>query len=53
MLSNMKGVKMTGLTDDLRTSIEDSRVQEIKRSKKFRELLIIKTTLCNSVSAKA
>jgi hypothetical protein len=53
MLSNMKGVKMTGLANDLRASIEDDRAQEIRRSKKFRELLIIKTTLCNSISAKA
>ncbi|TVY94269.1 ABC transporter, partial [Lachnellula willkommii] len=40
MLSAMKGVKMSGLTDILFTTIHDLRREELRISKKFRKLLI-------------
>ncbi|TVY85161.1 ABC transporter [Lachnellula suecica] len=40
MLSSMKGVKMSGLTDILFDTIQDLRRQELQISKKFRKLLI-------------
>ncbi|RDL30478.1 Uncharacterized protein BP5553_10356 [Venustampulla echinocandica] len=41
MLGTMKGVKMTGLTDKLFTMIRGHRDEEITKSQKFRELLIV------------
>ncbi|KAH6677549.1 P-loop containing nucleoside triphosphate hydrolase protein [Halenospora varia] len=40
MLGTMKGVKMTGLTDKLSNMISIHRDKEIRKSEKFRELLI-------------
>ena len=40
MLSAMKGVKMSGLTDILFDTIQDLRREELRISKKFRKLLI-------------
>ncbi|KAH8665276.1 putative ABC multidrug transporter [Tricladium varicosporioides] len=41
MLGTMKGVKMTGLTNKLYAMIHKHREEEITKSQKFRELLII------------
>lgn len=46
MLGTMKGVKMTGLTDKLFTMIRRHRDQEITKSQKFRELLIVMVGIC-------
>lgn len=40
MLSAMKGVKMSGLTNILFTTIQDLRREELRISKRFRKLLI-------------
>ncbi|KAF2742355.1 P-loop containing nucleoside triphosphate hydrolase protein [Sporormia fimetaria CBS 119925] len=40
MLSSMKGVKMSGLTDVLQDDLHQLRVQELEISKKYRKLLI-------------
>ena len=40
MLGSMKGVKMCGLTDILKTRVQDMRMNELNISVKFRELLI-------------
>jgi ATP-binding cassette, subfamily C (CFTR/MRP), member 1 len=40
MLSAMKGVKMSGLTDILFNTIHDLRREELRISKRFRKLLI-------------
>ena len=40
MLSSMKGVKMSGLTDTLFNTIQDLRRDELRISKKFRKILI-------------
>lgn len=40
MLSAMKGVKMSGLTNILFATIQDLRREELNISKKFRKLLI-------------
>jgi len=40
MLSSMKGVKMSGLTQTLRDNIHKLRMEELNISKKFRKLLI-------------
>ena len=40
MLGAMKGVKMCGLTDVLRSNLQGLRMEEIRISKKFRSLLV-------------
>lgn len=40
MLGSMKGIKMCGLTDILRTNIHKLRIEELQISKKFRRLLV-------------
>ncbi|KAF2439489.1 hypothetical protein P171DRAFT_490190 [Karstenula rhodostoma CBS 690.94] len=40
MLSSMRGVKMTGLTDVLRADLQRLRIEELTISRKFRKLLI-------------
>ena len=40
MLGAMKGVKMTGVADKIFTDIQGMRDTEIKKSRKFREMLI-------------
>ncbi|KAL1591926.1 hypothetical protein SLS60_011518 [Paraconiothyrium brasiliense] len=40
MLSSMRGVKMTGLTDVLREDLQRLRVEELTISRQFRKLLI-------------
>ncbi|KAB5511355.1 P-loop containing nucleoside triphosphate hydrolase protein [Coniochaeta sp. 2T2.1] len=40
MLSNMKGIKMCGLSETLLQSLQKLRVDEMRISKKFRKLLI-------------
>ena len=40
MLGAMKGVKMCGLTDNLRTNLQKARTDELQISKRFRRLLI-------------
>lgn len=40
MLSSMKGVKMSGLSDTLLASVQKLRVDEMRISKRFRKLLI-------------
>lgn len=40
MLGAMKGVKMCGLTELLKTRIQDMRMEELHISGKFRRLLI-------------
>lgn len=46
MLSSMKGVKMSGLTDVLRDDLHQLRVQELDISKGFRKLLIVTMGFC-------
>jgi hypothetical protein len=41
VLGSMKGIKMTGLTDKLSRILQSMRDEEIKKSEKFRELLIL------------
>jgi ATP-binding cassette, subfamily C (CFTR/MRP), member 1 len=45
MLSSMKGIKMSGLTQTLSTVIQNLRVEEIKFASKFRTLQIALITL--------
>ena len=40
MLGAMKGVKMCGLTNNLLTSLQRARTDELQISKRFRRLLI-------------
>ncbi|KAK3903067.1 ABC transporter [Staphylotrichum tortipilum] len=40
MLASMKGIKMCGLKDTLLTSLQKLRVDELRISKKFRQLII-------------
>lgn len=46
MLSSMKGVKMSGLTDVLRDDLQQLRIKELDISKKFRKLLIWTMGFC-------
>jgi hypothetical protein len=46
MLSSMKGVKMSGLTDVLREDLQRLRVDELEISKRFRKLLIWTMAFC-------
>jgi ATP-binding cassette subfamily C (CFTR/MRP) protein 1 len=46
MLNSMKGVKMCGLTDVLRSDLQRLRVDELDISKKFRKLLIWTMMIC-------
>jgi ABC-type multidrug transport system fused ATPase/permease subunit len=46
MLSSMKGVKMSGLTDVLREDLQNLRIEELEISKKFRKLLIWTMGFC-------
>ena len=46
MLSSMKGVKMSGLTEVLHEDLQSLRVQELEISKKFRKLLIWTMAFC-------
>lgn len=40
MLSSMKGVKMSGLTDVMSKTVHNLRLEELQISRKFRKLLI-------------
>lgn len=46
MLNSMKGVKMGGLTEVLRTDLQQLRIEELDISKKFRKLLIWTMGFC-------
>lgn len=46
MLGAMKSVKMLGLARNLSVIIQELRTEEIKSSRKFRELLILVVSLC-------
>jgi len=48
MLNSMKGVKMGGLTDVLRTDLQQLRIEELNISKKFRKLMIWTMGFCKS-----
>ena len=48
ILSDMKGVKMLGLTDVLFTIISQLRQIELKTSERFRKLLIWQIALCKN-----
>jgi ATP-binding cassette subfamily C (CFTR/MRP) protein 1 len=45
-LSAMKGIKMTGATNRVKSIIEEYRASEIQHSRKFRRLLIAVVSLC-------
>jgi hypothetical protein len=51
VLGSMKGIKMTGLTDKLSRILQSMRDEEIKKSEKFRELLILVVGLGMKTSA--
>jgi len=46
MLDSMKGVKMGGLTEVLRSDLQQLRIDELNISKKFRKLLIWTMGFC-------
>jgi ATP-binding cassette, subfamily C (CFTR/MRP), member 1 len=48
-LDSMKGMKMTGSTNTIRSIIMDLRANDINLSRKFRELLIALVSLCKSI----
>lgn len=48
MLGAMKGVKMSGLTNDMSTSIQNLRNEEVASSRKLRLLLITIVNLCRN-----
>jgi hypothetical protein len=50
VLGSMKGIKMTGLTDKLSRILQSMRDEEIKKSEKFRELLILVVGLGMKIS---
>ena len=49
MLTSMRGVKMTGLTEVLREDLQRLRVEELTISRKFRKLLIWTMGICQLI----
>lgn len=52
MLTSMRGVKMTGLTEVLREDLQRLRVEELSVSRKFRKLLIWTMGICQLMQSR-